>query len=322
MTNSTKWREWATDALTFPESVQIEVTNRCNSRCDMCPVHTSTRKKEDLPEELVKKIIDECVPYKHKVTQLLLHQNGEPLLIGAEKLASYVRYAKEKLPNTTVGFFTNGSLMDKKASKVILDSGVDFVTFSFDGGTKVAYENIRKGLNFEEVVNNIYGFGEMKLVKGLKKPLTQVLFIPQTRNYMSFSAFVSLFKGYPGIDMVGGGGLNNYAGQISMENRLIPMQYKGGDRLAPCWRLWTFLIIGSSGKPLLCCNDVDIPVGLGDIRTQTMKQIWNDPFGFGYYRKLALEGRIPELELCKDCDWMTTFERPEWWYKDGYERIY
>lgn len=285
----------------------------------MCPVPDSKRKKEILPRELFVKGVDECVGFR--VTQCLLHQNGEPLLAGAREIAWRLAYAKSKLPDSIVGFFTNGSLMDTEATEVILDAKPDFIAFSFDGGTKETYEKIRKGLSYDVVKSNILHFGKRKVERNMEKPMVQIIMVPQQSNIHTYDGFMRTFKGQSGLNMVGAGGLCNYGGQIEAEDKVVVGQYANGRLDAPCWRLYTFLIIGSNGKPLLCCNDVDIPIDLGDLRTMTMQQIWQGT-AFKSVRCLSLLGKQKDIPLCDKCDWMKSFKEPDWWYKDGYEKIF
>ena len=49
---------------------------------------------------------------------------------------------------------TNATTLDKKAEKLI-NSGLDQIIFSFDGGTKKTYEKMRPG-RFKNKFNKIY----------------------------------------------------------------------------------------------------------------------------------------------------------------------
>lgn len=314
------WDKWAKSAMVFPETVQVESTNRCNSRCNMCPVPDSKRKKEDMTREVFMKVVNDCKPFASKLTQFQFHQNGEPMLIGAKELAWRIDYAKEHLPTVPMGFFTNGSLMDEEATEIILDSKLDFIAFSFDGGTKESYEYIRKGLNFESVHRNICHFALRKHERGQATPRISTVFCPQKENINTWQQYTQLFTGKH-IDDIGGGGICNYAGGIDSDEIRVSGQYFHGDRYSPCWRLWTFLIIGSNGKAMLCCNDYEIAAELGDIKTQTMKEIWNGE-AIKKYREYMLNGWQDQLKLCDKCDWMQTFNIPDWWYKNGDERIF
>lgn len=54
-----------------------------------------------------------------------------------------------------VGFTTNGTLFHKERVTSILDSGVDWISISFDGASKEVYERIRTGSSYEGVLENL-----------------------------------------------------------------------------------------------------------------------------------------------------------------------
>lgn len=58
-------------------NIFIELTSRCNMQCKFCPYPVLKRKKQDMPEEYVEKILQEISSNKKDVT---FHVLGEPLL--------------------------------------------------------------------------------------------------------------------------------------------------------------------------------------------------------------------------------------------------
>ena len=108
-----------------PKQVQIEVTNRCNMDCHMCP-------REDLDIELEHMDWDKFV----KVVDQLTHQEditltgwGEPFL--HPRIFDMIDYCKERshmVSITSNGLFTKPEMVDQ-----ILKSGVNALTFSVDG---------------------------------------------------------------------------------------------------------------------------------------------------------------------------------------------
>ena len=54
------------------------------------------------------------------------------------------------------------------------------------------------------------------------------------------------------------------------------------------------------GRVVPCCFDFDAKVVLGDLKTQTMEEIWNGP-AYIELRKAELEGRN-RSELCANCN--------------------
>ena len=111
--------------------------------------------------ELYKKIIDTAV--KWKVPSIKLNWRGEPLL--NPKLPKFINYAKTK-GILEVSINTNATNLDKKRSNELIDSGLDLIIYSFDGGTKKTYEKMRpsrfKSNKFEDVLKNIRQFSELE----------------------------------------------------------------------------------------------------------------------------------------------------------------
>ena len=66
-----------------PDEINIEITSRCNMDCIFCPLGVCSRKKQDLPNERVQKILNELVDLKTKnvdIPPITFHCLGEPLL--------------------------------------------------------------------------------------------------------------------------------------------------------------------------------------------------------------------------------------------------
>ncbi|MBU1854937.1 MAG: radical SAM protein, partial [Nanoarchaeota archaeon] len=140
-------------SLSFPNTVQIQTSNKCNADCVFCPYsHTEAKKDFQIMDwKLYKKIIDECS--ENKVQNILPFLFNEPLL--NKELVKYINYAKEKNPASVIKIFTNGSLLTNKLSKELLDSKIDQVIFSFNGSTKEEYESSMKNLDFEKTKKRI-----------------------------------------------------------------------------------------------------------------------------------------------------------------------
>ncbi|MFQ5862894.1 MAG: radical SAM protein, partial [Candidatus Brocadiales bacterium] len=128
----------------IPKVFYIETTNHCNARCYMCPHDKMKREKGFMSWELFKKIIDECKTFEGKGLTFYLHKDGEPLLDPL--LIRRVEYIKRNLKNSRVGMNSNAMLLNRKRAMEILNSPIDFMTFSVDGASKEQYEKIRIGL--------------------------------------------------------------------------------------------------------------------------------------------------------------------------------
>ena len=138
--------------IPYPTTIMLELTNRCNLRCTMCPrVHDYGRDMElgDMDIELAKQIIDECYPYLQSIG---LTGMGETLF--ARNLLEVAKYVKSKKSTIVTSLSTNANIPDfiEKISAVL--PYVDTVQVSIDGVGSV-YDSIRVGGTFEPFDANV-----------------------------------------------------------------------------------------------------------------------------------------------------------------------
>ena len=136
------------NGVPLPIRLWIEPTPYCNLKCPMCPqsdpkITDITKGKTHMDFELYKKIIDEAAGHVYDIN--LAHRGESTFHKG---LPEMIQYASEKGIKTRL--HTNATILNEKMSKAILDSGLDLLSFSFDGFKKEPYEKIRIGSNFEK----------------------------------------------------------------------------------------------------------------------------------------------------------------------------
>ena len=68
-----------------------------------------------------------------------------------------------------------------------------------------------------------------------------------------------------------------------------------------CSRPFYQLNITYEGKAVICCNDYFGKVEIGDVRTESIDQIWNNKI-IQHYRRELKKGNRRSLYLCKSCD--------------------
>ncbi|MDZ7836849.1 MAG: radical SAM protein [Actinomycetota bacterium] len=134
----------------------IEVTSNCNLKCRLCP-------NKDIPSadkgfmdfDLYKQIMDQL---GSRVNDIYLFHRGEPFL--HPRLVDMITYAK-KTP-AAVRIHTNATLLDQENTDQVIKSGLDFISFSFDGYDKKTYEAQRINSSFEQTLENIIYFLKRK----------------------------------------------------------------------------------------------------------------------------------------------------------------
>jgi len=106
---------------------------------------------------------------------------GEPLL--HPNFLEFVEKCKER--KASVGFSTNGTMIDEEMAGELVRLGVNTITFSVDGIGET-YESIRKGSDFDLVMENIKRLHLLKNGKKLEKPQLTLTFVGLTENIEQF----------------------------------------------------------------------------------------------------------------------------------------
>lgn len=101
--------ELAKDLPLF-QHIEIETYNRCNGVCSFCPVSVGNEKRPlmKMDEGLFRRIIDQLSELDYS-GRLATFSNNEPFL--DERIVSFNRYAREKLPKAHMHLFTNGTVL-------------------------------------------------------------------------------------------------------------------------------------------------------------------------------------------------------------------
>ena len=120
----------------LPYQAQIEVTNKCNIDCAMCPRKDMGVEYEHMDFEIFKKIIEKL----DGVRSITLTGWGEPFI--HPNIFDMINICKQK--GFQVQLTTNGIFLSEATTEKIITSGVDSVSFSIDtlnGNSEFGHEN-------------------------------------------------------------------------------------------------------------------------------------------------------------------------------------
>jgi MoaA/NifB/PqqE/SkfB family radical SAM enzyme len=166
---------------------QIELTTRCPLRCKMC-IRTESKdwQYQDMPFEDFKKIL----PFLKDVENVILEGWGESLLYP--HLNECIQLVKKEGPQ--VGFVTSGKGLTQKRVSELIDAGLDFVGFSIAGTTPETHESIRVNSHWQEILNAVQLFNEVKLRRGFTRPKIHLVFLMLKNNIHEVPNIPSLAK--------------------------------------------------------------------------------------------------------------------------------
>ncbi len=265
----------------LPDIVQIESTNLCNAKCVFCPRDEMHRQQGIMDMDLFRKVVDECAALG--ITHVRLHNYGEPFL--DRRLVEKVRYAKTR-GIAEVGMISNGSLITPDIAQGLIDAGLDAINISVDASGKETFERTRVNLDYDVVIDNIRTLDRLRRGAGRARPKLILSFVRQ-QDAPEEQAFIDTWRTI--ADKIHITDLHNWAGTLHAHS----------DVAYPCYRLWLTFTVLWDGRVSLCCADFDGRHVLGDLRTSTIRDVWNSP-AYRAVRRQHLESGGPEI--CRSCD--------------------
>ena len=138
--------------------VYIEPTSLCNLACQTCVRNTWNESLGDMKIKTFNKIIEQLKEFTD-VQSVMFGGFGEPTF---HKDIIYMINRIKSL-NLIAEMTTNGTLLDENMIKGLFKNKLDTLWVSFDGADKNTFESIRKGSNYNNLIESL------KLVKSLNK---------------------------------------------------------------------------------------------------------------------------------------------------------
>lgn len=280
----------------FPKYFEIETIHACNAKCEMCPIWQNPSDYRRMEQGLFEKIAEEMSRYSSWINSVCLSRNGEPLL--DKNLSKKIRMLKN-YGIKDVTFSTNASLLDAGRAVELIESGLDDIRFSIDGVTKETFESIRRGLVFEEVVENCLQFIKLRNERG-HLPRIRVRMALQDRNQHEEKQWKNYWLSQVSpTDVVYSKRINTWGNQLEghSEGETEIERYSN----IPCISPWSSMIVLHSGKVPLCGVDYKPIFELGDLNDSTIAQVWTSK-KFDEVREKHFSGKRNDIILCRGCN--------------------
>ncbi len=285
--------------------IHIDITSKCNLHCIMCNWRYQV-KPVDMSFDLFKKIIQDCL--KLGLKKVVFAATGESLL--HPDFPSMINYLKEY--NLSIELVTNLSFLNDNLLSTLLK--LDKITVSIDGATKETYEKIRIGANFYRTLSNLKELS----VNKTSDLFLDINYVINKENYFEVKDFSYLVG--PFVDAI------NYkfihistpeTSKLKLSDEEIKSTYELLNNIytpsrikinigkpskpyihnMPCYNLWFGCYISPSGLVFPCCNFYEEKDSLGNLKTQSMKEIWNSD----KYNTLRKKFKGHKPTLCEYC---------------------
>ncbi len=235
--------------------VAVELTNRCNLRCAMCPMNKLGRPDADMEWWLVEKIAADFK--EHGITVAWLHEMGDPLL--------YPRLpeAIDLFPGCSVS--TNAMLLDARLGRELVATSLRRIRLCVDTVNPRVYPFIRRGGRFEEVVANIRTFLELSKGSAMTVEIQRLITLETaSESVRSFEEFFHLDR-YPQAKVI----------EKTCEPLDTADETPMHQAFYGCFQGYPFrwFIVLADGRVTHCCYDAHGQQVIGDMKTQTVQEI-------------------------------------------------
>jgi len=279
-----------------PIIYNIETTNACNMRCEMCPRTTMmTRKIETLDQEIFEQVVDQITLFseeewktweafvegKYKIAPnemsenhfflyvipkvIQLHGYGDPLL--DKRMGDRVKFLSNK--GFPTYFSCNPANIDINKNLEMFENGLDYIKYSIETVDDALHKKIRgKASDFSESYKRL-----LKLLEEKKKhsyKTTIVITMLDLHGFNQQEEFEKLKKAFEGLDV--------YIYLKSQDQQWYQNINEGTDSVhwsEFCQHPWMSMTIKSNGEAVMCMEDFNNEIILGDARKESLYDIWN-----------------------------------------------
>lgn len=286
----------------FPKYFTIETCNNCNAHCIMCPKgRKGTRNLELMEDSLFDKIAEELSHYNQWIEMICLNSDGEPLL--DKNIAAKIRKLKE-IGIKYVNISTNAQLLRKDKVQELLEAGLDDIRISIDGYQKETYEHIRKGLNYDIVKENVLNLIEMRNLAKSSMEI-RIRMVELDENAGERKEWLNYWKSKVNeTDKVQLMPMHTWSGKVAQEEREHILFY--ADK--PCISVFSSFTINYDGIVQLCDSDIEQQVVVGNVKNESIQEIWRGE-KFEWIRRCHANGERNHINICQGCDhWSREFK--------------
>ena len=289
--------------LATPFIVFVDPASSCNFQCTFCPtghrdmIAETGRFQGVMKLDVFQKIIDDFAEFENPIKVLRMYKDGEPFL--NKRMADMVAYAKKSGHVEYIDTTTNGTFLSPDRVGPVLEAGIDKINISVDGMNEETYLRFTGfKFDFKKFVENIKWIdankGNCEIV--VKIPAELITEAQRQEFFDTFGdhcdrIFVENFAPcWPEFDIEKHTGVKI--------NKGIYQQDIGETDTCPY--IFYGYSVNADGLVSSCFLDWGRKLVIGDVRTQSMKSIWNSD-AMNALRLQHLEGRRKQNPVCGNC---------------------
>jgi len=265
-----------------PKAVKIEISPRCNFRCNFCALTTRDHQpRDDMDLDFFKRITKDM--RVAGVEEVGMFYIGESFM-NIDLLEAAIKYLKDELQMPYVFLTTNGSVATPDKVKRVMAAGLDSLKFSVNAENKENFVKVMaaKPIFFDRLFNNIKTAREIRdagnydcgiyassiKYDGDQLAKMEALLDEKVRPYVDEHYWLPLYS------------FGSYAGANEIKMGMFPTAGNMGraDALVeplPCWCVFTEGHVTADGKLSACGFDADSHFTCADLYEVDFMTGWN-----------------------------------------------
>lgn len=253
----------------FFSAVEFENITTCNRRCSYCPNSIYERglakNKKIMEESLFKKIVEELavIKFSGRISPVFF---GEPLL--DDRLVDWIKYVRENLPDALIIIHSNGDILTFELHNNLIKAGVNIFVITEHGDEMSC--NMRNLLEKFHVVKYEDDYMHNVAYAPIGQKKATILYRDLKKNNNLYNR----------------GGLLKDMPAIKVEKTICELPSE-------------ILLIDYQGNIILCCNDYFSKIKFGNIKDESILDIWNKK-EFKDTRSQLRKGDF-RFDMCKKC---------------------
>lgn len=287
----------------MPAFVSVEPAAICQLRCPECPVgrgnksESTTQKTPLMTREVWERVLGEIKETAHTVQ---FYFQGEPLL--NKDLPVMIAEAHEAGLYTIVS--TNAQALTPAMAEALVKAGLSRIIISMDGLTQESYNAYRIGGSLEKTKDAIR---YLRNAKEKYSPLIELQVLRLRSNEHEWQKFEKQYKALGADRLVfKTAQLYNYStGHPLMPSNPRYSRYiQGEDGLyhrkplhRGCLRVWSGVVITTTGEVLPCCYDKSHAYSYGNIMDAPLKELYANEKAMAFRNAAANE----KPQICQEC---------------------
>jgi radical SAM protein with 4Fe4S-binding SPASM domain len=288
----------ADNGVPGPNRIRIETASACNLRCQHCPTGVNydatdrTAMKMDLFELILAQM--KTIP---TLRECVLYLGGEPLM--NKNLVKMCQRVKQETTVRRTIITTNAMLLNERWCAALATAGLDNISVSIDGRSPEENDAIRLRSHYRTIVDNV-----AMLRSHLKGTTTQITLshcmfrvpgdpdVPVTpdfikRDFPGIPVQTEYATRWPGFDI----------GKCEIDDSSLSVSEPRNFCDFP------FFDVGvrANGDVVLCCHDLLAESVMGNVKQNSLLDIWNGPAYRELRRHMLNRDAAKVHKVCQKC---------------------